>query len=128
MPLLDSYFEFFYAKEIIDVMTDVFKKKCDGCKDGALSQLNHQCLMLSTKEQLELYWDYVLREINEIRVIEKWYGTVYMLDSVPIEVIDLYKSKLDCRDWRDTDMKMGSWKNRLIKMAISIMKLEKRFT
>ena len=84
--------------------------------------------MLSTKEQLEIYWDYVSREINKIRVIEKWYGTVYMLDSVPIEVIDLYKLKLDCRDWRDTDMKMGAWKNRLIKMAISIMKLEKRFS
>ena len=108
-------------------MTGVFKNKCDGCKNAALSQLDHQCLMLSTKEQLELYWDYVLGEINEDRVIEKWYGTVYMMDSIPIEVIDLYKLKLDCRDWRDTDMKTELWKKRLINMTVSIFQLEKRF-
>ena len=93
MTLLDSYFDCLYAKEIISVMTSVFKKKCDGCKNAAISQLDYQCLMLTTKEQLELYWDCILREINEICVIEKWYGSVYMMDSVPIEVIDLYKLK-----------------------------------
>ena len=128
VTMLDSCFDYFYVQEIISVMNDVFRRKCEGCKNAALSQLDHECLTKSTKDQLELYWEYILRQINEIRVIEKWYGTVYTMNTIPIEVIDLYKLKLDCQDWRDTDMKTDSWKKRLIKLTLAVLRLEKRFS
>ena len=87
----------------------------------------HTCL-LSTKEQLLLYWDYILEQINEINIIEKWYGAVYMMDYIPLTVVDLYKLKLECQDWRETDMKTDKWRIRIINLIITLLRLEKRFS
>lgn len=126
--LLESYFDFFYAREIIDIMDDVLKKKkCVGCLHGHLSQLEHTCTW-SVKEQLELYWDDVLREVSEVDVILKWRNAISLMENIPSPLVDMYKMKLDCVDWRETDMKTLAWKTRIIRMTVTILQLEKRFT
>ena len=127
VSLLDSYFDFVYAEEIKSVLHDVCIKNCGGCTINSLSQLDRTCL-LTMKEQLQLYWDYILHEINEEGVIEKWYGMVYTMKFIPLVVVDFYKLKLECRDWRETNMKTETWKKRMINMTLTLIHLEARFS
>ena len=127
VSLLDSYFDFVYAEEIKSVLHDVCRKNCGGCTINSLSQLDHTCL-LTMKEQLQLYWDYIIHEINEEGVIEKWYGMVYTMNYIPLVVVDFYKLKLECRDWRETNMKTETWKKRMINMTLTLIHLEARFS
>lgn len=127
VSILESYVDFFYAREILDVMNDIFKKKCDGCANGYLSQRDHTCI-LSSREQLDLYFDDVLRELDETSIIVKWYDAVCLIDYIPSALVDMYKLKLDCCDWRETSMKSLAWKKNIIQMTITILHLETRFT
>lgn len=81
---------FFYAREIINVLNGVFKKKCDGCKNEYLSQRHHTCT-LTVKEQLDLYFDDVLRALDETTIIVNWYNAVCLIDYIPVPLVDMYK-------------------------------------
>lgn len=124
--LLQSYFDFVYAKEISLKMYSVFRKKCVGCQHSRLSQLDHTCLKLTEKQQLELYFEDVLREIDESNILLKWSETVSSLD-VPSALLDMYKLKIYCRDWRETDMKTNAWRHKMIRLVIQLILLENRF-
>lgn len=103
--LLDSYFQFFYAKEIISKMHTVFKNNCSGCQRGNLSQLSDPCLCLSEYHQLGLYFEDILLNVNEWDVLRKWTNAVSVLQDMSPELVDMYKLKIYCSDWRETDMK-----------------------
>lgn len=126
VPLLESYFDFIYAEEIIDIISSVFEKMCIGCKYGYLSQLEHTCLM-STKERLEMYFDNILSEVDELCVIDKWYKKVLMISAISPSTVNMYKLKLNCIDWREGVMKTTTWKRRMIQRVLTIQKLENRF-
>lgn len=125
VSLLQSYFDFFYAKEISLKMYSVFKKKCFGCQHSCLSQLDHSCISLTNEQQLELYFEDVLIEVDESDILLKWNESASALD-VSSELIDMYKLKLYCRDWRETDMKTLQWKRKMTKMTVQLLQLEQR--
>ena len=126
VSLLDSYFNFIYAREMMVVMHTVFKRMCDGCIHGNVSQREHTCL-LPIEQLLKTYFDDVVRELDELSIIRKWYQTVLLIPSMPSSLVDMYKLKLDCLDWRETDMKCKEWKSRMIRMILTIQQLDKRF-
>lgn len=125
--LLDSYFDFFYAKAITSSMYSVFKKMCFGCKKGYLSQMDHSCLSLSDREQLELYFDDIIKVIDEDEILIKWNEAVSCMADISPALIAMYKLKIDCKDWRTADMKNQSWKSKTIKMVFQILRLDKQF-
>ena len=127
MPLLDSYWDFFYARNIMDVMSVVVNRNCTGCENGCLSQREHSCLYFTKQEQLELYFDDIMRDVNEEEVLRMWHEAVSSIEYIPSEVVALYKLKLNCRDWRETDMKTDTWVKKIISMCIRLYHLENRF-
>lgn len=125
MSLLESYFDCFYAKEISSKMNSVFKTKCFGCQNSCLSQTDHTCINLTREQQLKLYFEDVLREVDESDILMKWKEAASALD-VSSELLEMYKLKIYCIDFRDSDMKSFMWRNKMIKMTIQVLLLETR--
>lgn len=126
VSLLDSYFDFFYAKEILKKMADVLLKKCVGCVTNSLSQVDHSCLTLTKSEQLKLYFEDILLEVDENEILRNWESSTSLLEDVH-ETVGLYRLKLYCRDWRESDMKSMAWRNKMINLTIQLLQLENRF-
>lgn len=126
VSLLQSYFDFFYAKEIRDKMRPVLKAKCLGCQNARLSQTDHDCLTLTDEQQLNLYFDDVLLDVDETDILQRWQDAVSVLD-ISSELIDMFKLKIYCKDWRETDMKTLQWRNKMINMTVRLLMIEKRF-
>ena len=124
--LLESYLDFFYAQEIRTKMYSVSKKKCYGCQNSCLSQLNHSCLALTNRQQLELYFEDILLNVDEFDILSKWEQAVSILDA-PSEVVEMYKLKLYCKDWRQADMKTPQWKTKMIQTTVQLLLLERCF-
>jgi hypothetical protein len=127
VPLLESYWDFFYARHVLDGMNGIIKTKCTGCQNGYLSQREHSCLSLTKHEQLEMYFDDIVLGVHEEYVIMQWCLAVSQIDTFPQEVVSSYKLKLKCQDWRETDMKSEQWKKRIINMCVRLYYLENRF-
>lgn len=126
VSLLQSYFDFFYAKEIGDNMFSVFRKKCFGCHNSRLSQMDHTCVTLTTDQQLELYFEDVLMEVDESDILAKWNEAASVLD-VSSQLIEMFKLKIYCKDWREADMKTLEWRTKIINMTIQLLRIERRF-
>ena len=125
VSLLQSYFDFFYAKEIKMKMRSVFKAKCEGCKNSRLSQTEHACLSLSNEQQLVLHFDDVLLDMDENEILLRWQDAVSVLD-MSSDVIEMFKLKIHCKDWRQTDMKTVEWRSNMINMTVRLVAIERR--
>ena len=102
VTLLDSYFDFFYAKAIMDNLNDVIKKKCYGCVTNKLSQTDHTCWNLTKKDWLHRCFEDILYEVDENEILQRWEDSVNVCKEK--ELVAMYRLKLYCRDWRETDM------------------------
>ena len=119
--LLESYFDFYYAKSIKDMLT-VFKQKSFGCLHDSLSQTDQTCSTFSRKEKLELYFDEVLQHLDENEILRQWEETVSSFANA--DFVNLYK--FYCRDWRETDMRCATWKSKMVKLVFELLQLENR--
>ncbi len=126
VSLLESYLDFFYAKEILYRLPEVIRQKCEGCLYDSLSQTDHTCLSYTRRYYFTLYVDDILRLIDEQVILLKWREAAVTLSQVSTECIALFALKLDSEEWRET-MKTPSWKYRMTKMAVQLMRLERYF-
>jgi hypothetical protein len=124
--LLDSYLDYFYAKEILYRLPEAMKRMCEGCAVDSLSQTDHTCITLTTRQQLSLCFEDCLRVIDENNIVLKWREAVSPLENVSPEYLAMYELKLTCVDWRET-MKTPAWKYRLLKLSAQLLRLEKYF-
>lgn len=124
--LLDSYFDFLYAQDIFKQMNVVVKRNCVGCREGLLSQRDHPCLSETNKKLLDLYFEEILKLIDEEDIVHRWYQNVICLD-ISRELIELYQLKIKCKDWRAVEMKTPTWRRKIINMTVDIISLENRF-
>lgn len=126
VSLLQSYFDFFYAKEISEKMFSVFKNKCFGCQNSRLSQMDHTCLTLTDEHQLDLYFEDVLLDVDETDILLKWNDAVSVLE-MSSALIEMFKLKINCKDWRETDMRTAQWRAKMINMTVQLLQIERRF-
>lgn len=124
--LLESYFDFFYAKAILEKMSGVFSKNCIGCVTNSLSQMDHSCLTLTKTEQLKLYFEDILLKVDENEILRNWEHSISHLEEDYSIISGLYRLKLYCRDWRETDMKSAAWKSKMIRMTMQLFRLQHR--
>ena len=124
VQLLDLYFDTAYADTITSTMNTVIKTLCVGCQRGKLSQKQHECLSLSKKEQLILYFEEILKAVDEEYVLIRWEQNVRREGVVSSELIDFYKLKIYCKDWRESDMKTENWKRKMMKMSMLCIRLD----
>ena len=122
--LLDSYLDFFYAKEILRCQSQIVHRLCEGCQIESLSQTDHSCVLLNQQQQLMLYFENILSEIDQCDILINWREAATQIASP--EYIAMYELKLNCPDWRET-MKTPSWKQRIMKLTSQLRSLEKYF-
>ena len=124
VQLLDLYFDTTYAETITSTMNTVIKTLCVGCQLGKLSQKQHECLSLSKKEQLILYFEEILKAVDEEYVLIRWEQNVRREGVASSEQIDFYKLKIYCKDWIESDMKTENWKRKMMKMSLLCIRFE----
>lgn len=124
--LMDSYLDFFYAKEILRHLPKVIQQKCEGCQLDSLSQTDHTCLDLTKRQQLSRYLDEILQVIDEQDILFKWKSAVSILEDVSPGYIAMFELKIRCIDCRET-MKTEAWKYRMVKLADQLLRLERCF-
>lgn len=122
--LLETYFDFIYAEAIMNEMIGVFRNNCTGCQRGNLSQTNHACLMLSEQQQLELYFEDILTKVNEMDILRQWDSAVSVLHDISSELVTMYRLKIGCRDWRETDMKTLEWRSKIYRLTCQLIRLK----
>lgn len=125
--LLESYFDFLYARIILSTADEVLKQMCEGCRKCYLSQRNHSCLSVPKPERIELYFQEILDKINEEEILRKWDEAVESLNDIPPGLTHLFKLKIGCKNWRETQLKTETWKVRMLKMVKKLISLERHF-
>lgn len=125
--LLDSYFEHIYARALIDLFPVTLKECCYGCITDHGSQVHHQCVMLSTEEQIQFCFEDTLKKVDEQDLLIKWCDACTKLECVSPEILAMYKLKIYCADWRAGDMKSESWKENMRGRMYQIIQLERLF-
>ena len=105
-------------------MHRVIKSNCLGCQHRRLSQLNHTCLSLSEHKQLELYFDNILLEVNEMNVLRHWDTAVSVMQDISPDFVYMYKLKIYCHDWREADMKTLAWRAKMYSLTCELIRLK----
>lgn len=126
VSLMESFWTFSYAEELIKTMISVYRKECEGCRNGWQSQKDHMCLDVTNRYQLECYFDRIVKLIDEKNVLDRWEKHTTPLNLTP-SLLHLYRLKIYCEDWRQVDMKTDYWETSMVDTVLRILQLETRF-
>ena len=122
--LMDSYFDFMYAKAMYECLPTIIKENCYGCEIDHPSQRQHHCLMYDQEESIYMYFEELLTAVKQDEILLSWTEIVDSLDISP-ELVAFHKLKIYDKDWLET-MKTDQWKAKIRKMIISISHIENR--
>lgn len=129
--IMNSYFDFIYAKALYEIKGVTMKKSCYGCEINHPSQTQHDCLMNYAEYdddddayRLDLYFEDMLKVVNEQDIIQSW-DDIVRVSNISHEIIDLHKMVISSKDFLEV-MKTEQWKNKMKKMILTISRLEKR--
>lgn len=121
--LFESVLKFEYAKALLTKLPSAQKFYCSGCQ---WKTEEHQCLKLSTDQQLELWFDNLLALIDEGFIIQAIRKNISAFDFINEGLCHDFIDKLSNDQWR-IEMKTEKWKNSLLETAIRLTHLESRF-
>lgn len=124
--LMNSYFDFVYAKALCQVKGTAVRKNCYGCQMNHPSQKQHDCIMITDDDeyQIDFYFEEMLKEVNEKDIIQSWEDIVRVSNISP-EVIDLHKLVISSEDFLQM-MKTEQWRSKMKRMVLTINRLEDR--
>ena len=122
--LVQSYFVFYCAQEVLGKMHAVFKKKCFGCQNGCLSQLSHACVTLSEEQLLELYMDDVLSTVDYDVVLANCYKSFFCSEHFSIFVDIFYQTVIKCLFVSNTNV--VHWKTKMQRLTVKLILLNRR--
>ena len=64
------------------------------------------------------YFEDVLFDVDESDILLKWNDAASFLD-MSSELTEMFKLKIKCKDWRETDIKTVQWRAKMIKYDYS---------
>ena len=79
---------------------------------------------LTEHKQLELYFDDILPEVNVMNVLRHWDTAVSVMQDISPEFVYMYKLKIYCRDWRETDIQTLAWKAKMYSLTCELSRLK----
>lgn len=133
--LMNSYFDFIYARALCEVKGSVIRKKrCHGCEINHPSQRHHDCLWGNENDNvddddddehnLDMYFNDMLEAVNEKAILLSWEDIV-RISNISTEVIDLHKMVISSKDFLNI-MKTELWRRKMKRMVLTITRLDKR--
>lgn len=61
--------DFLYARALLELLPSVVQNNCYGCEVGHPSQTHHTCLMWTTSEHLDVYFEVTLNKIEQKDIV-----------------------------------------------------------
>lgn len=78
---LKQTLDFLYARTVLELLNEVVKDNCYGCEIDHPSQTQHTCLMWTTTEHLDTYFEQTFNKIK--------YGDVIIQLREQVELMDI---------------------------------------
>lgn len=122
--IMNSYFDFLYAKALYECLSITVKRECYGCEVDHPSQVQHACVMYDQDEHISMYFEKLLDSVNEDDILFSWSEIVDTMNILP-ELLALQKFKMYSDEWR-ASMKTDQWREKMKKMILKIAQLENR--
>ena len=76
--------DFLYARTVLELLNDVVKENCYGCEVNHPSQVHHTCLMWTSAEHLDVYFDLAFNKIKQEDMVKKFKKEVEIMD-IPVD-------------------------------------------
>ena len=114
---------FTYARKVREVVVDLTRKHCYGCRIDHPSQRNHSCLMMSDLEHLNMYFDDAMEEIDFHEVLNLWKNESKLTD-ISQSLKDTFERLLQNSEWREMHLPN---KDKFYDMVKRTMQLDYRF-
>ena len=128
VALMNSYFDFVYAKALCEVMGMVTRQLCYGCQMDLPSQKDHDCIMDTDPDddeyKIERYFSDMLNAVNEKNILQSW-EEIVRISNISSEMIDLHKLLLESNDYLQI-MKTERWCEKMKRMVLTINRIEDR--
>jgi len=126
MLLMNSYFDFIYAKALCEVKCMTVRKNCYGCQINHPSQREHDCIMKTNNDEYEIdfYFEEMLKEVKEEDIIRSWLE-VMCISNISSQTVALHKQVLESKDFLEV-MKTDQWKSKMKRMVLTIIQIEDR--
>lgn len=70
--IMNSYFDFVYAKAMHDQLGSVVRQECYGCQVDHPSQVQHSSVMFEENENIKMYFDHLLTAVSENEFFFSW--------------------------------------------------------
>lgn len=120
---IDIYL-FLYARKVVEEVRLLTRKHCFGCRNNHPSQRNHSCLMMSELEQLNIYFDDALENVDCEELLELWKRDTKLTD-ISLELKNTFINLLQNCEWRENNLPD---KDGFYEMTKKIIQLGDRFT
>ena len=120
---IDIYL-FLYARKVVEEVRLLTRKHCFGCRNNHPSQRNHSCLMMSELEQLNIYFDDALENVDCEELLELWKRDTKLTD-ISLELKNTFINLLQNCEWRENNLPD---KDGFYEMTKKIIQLSDRFT
>lgn len=120
---IDIYL-FLYARKVEEEVRLLTRKHCFGCRNNHPSQRNHSCLMMSELEQLNIYFDDALENVDCEELLELWKRDTKLTD-ISLELKNTFINLLQNCEWRENNLPD---KDGFYEMTKKIIQLGDRFT
>ena len=121
--MMVEIYMFTYACKVREVVVDLTRKHCYGCRIDHPSQRNHSCLMMADLEHLNMYFDDAMEEIDCHEVLNLWKNESKLTD-ISQSLKDTFERLLRKSEWREMHL---SNKDKFYDMVKRTMQLDYRF-
>jgi len=121
--MMVEIYMFTYARKVREVVEDLTRKHCYGCRIDHPSQRNHSCLMMSDLEHLNMYFDDAMEEIDCQEVLNLWKNETKLTD-LSQKLKETFERLLQNSEWREMHLPN---KDKFYDMVKRTIQLDHRF-
>ena len=118
---IESYYKLAYALAVRNKLNDVVRKFCYGCEESLPNRENHTCS--STNDQLLVYFDIILKEVDEDKIFQSWLNIMNCNNNIPPDLILVQINKRTSKDYL-SEMKTSAWKKEIKQLAHVLIQVE----
>ena len=118
--IMNAYLKFAYALAIRNKLGDAVKRFCYGCEVDHPQQDNHTCAMYETEEHIDMYFDIILKDLEEENIIESWKELMSTSNVIPLDIQNYYISSNNYL----ANIKTDQWKEEVHKIVLILSRIE----
>lgn len=123
---MESIVQYVIAQEINKNLGQTVMNHCSGCDPDNFqaNQLGHTCLMRTVSENISIYFEEILLNLDIEKVLQKISSE--LIGEVPFAVKSKFLNEVFHQDWFQKKIDDQSWCKKLEDMCVKINELDER--